>query len=95
MGTCTIIGVVVHCLLTGVRPTPAQAAATLQTASPAYVAAPTLPAGGPVAAVVGTRAPVVPLPLTRLDGTPYSQPAWIMRAYVGHRGQKPNKRDRK
>lgn len=43
MNTCTIIGVIVHCLLTGPKPTAAQAAATLQAAAPAY---PTGPAAG-------------------------------------------------
>lgn len=87
MTTCTIIGVVVHCLLAaGPRPTPAQAAATLHASSPAYVQPLPVPVG-PVAASTGTTGP---------SNGPWQWPAptqffhyntlpWEMRAYTGHR----------
>jgi hypothetical protein len=86
MTTCTIIGVVVHCVLAaGPRPTPAQAAATLQAASPAYVQAPPVPFG-PVAASTGTTGPSSgpwqwPAPTQFFH---YNTMPWEMHAYTGH-----------
>lgn len=90
MGTaCTIVGVVVTCLMApGPRPTPAEAAAALEPGAyrpPAYAGSPVgQEAPGPAVVVVAGRpgeGPWGPLtvapPARRLDGSPLASPPWV------------------
>lgn len=86
MTTCTIIGLIVSCIMAADRPrlTPDQAAAIL--APGQYVHVPRsypLPAPSyPMPVMSGVAAPE---PMRRLDGTSYSTPPWTLRAYIGRR----------
>jgi len=95
--TCTIIGlIVVSCLADpAMRLTPAEAAAILEPNQFVYVDTPQprwpLPQSGvfgsPTAGPFGEFPPFPPP--HRLDGTPYTEPPWEMRAYVGRRERFP------
>jgi hypothetical protein len=90
MNTCTIIGLVVNCLINpATRLTPAEAAAIL--APNQYVYVEPAPRWGPTVVLAGSSPTAGPFgefkpfsPRRRLDGSLTTDPPWRSTVYLGH-----------